>query len=532
MLSGIVSGKFRWIFIAIVIAAACPVHAQQSETLASGLQKLMKSPGFENGHWGALVVDIETRQVIFQQNADLLFAPASVTKLFSSAAALEKLGPDYRFKTPVKHRGEIDKNCVLQGDLILIASGDMTMGGRTAPNGTMLFEDNDHTYGGDNAALVNADPLHALEELAREVAKSGIREIAGEVLVDDRLFPHAPSTGSGPRNVSPITINDNLVDIAISAGAKPGEKATWRLVPETSSLAIDFQVTTVEKDKPVSVYIYTVGPRSVLLKGTIPVGRKDLVRNFEIADPASWARSLFIEQLRENGVKVAASPLAMQDLSRLPAKSEMAKLQNVAEYVSPPLRENIKIILKVSHNLHASTLPLLLALTDGKSANSDGLRVQGRILSDLGVSKEAVSFGGGAGGSRADLVTPRAAVELLLAMRARHGFTAFYEALPILGRDGTLAKSVEANSPARGHVRAKTGTYYVEDDLTGRTILTSKALAGYIDTAHDRKLAYCIMVNNVPTRPSTEGKPPVNAIEAGKLLGRMSELIYKSLPEK
>jgi len=491
----------------------------------------MQTSGFENGQWGVLVVDPATRQVIFEQNADRMFAPASVTKLYSTAAALEKLGADYRFRTPVKRRGEVDATGQLKGDLILVASGDMALGGRTAPNGTLLFEDNDHTYGGDNAALVATHPLHGLEELAREVARSGIKSISGDVLIDDRLFPPSPSSGSGPRNVSAITINDNLVDIVITPAKKAGEKATFRLVPETATMSVDFQVTTVEKDKPVSVYIHTTGPRSVVLRGSIPVGRSDLIRNFEVADPASWARSLFIETLRRQGISVPATPLAFQDAAALPPRPDVAKLPTIAEYVSPPLGEYVKIILKVSHNLHASTLPLLLALTDDKTGLTDGLRAQGQILSKLGVKPEAVSFGGGAGGARPDLVTPRATVDLLIAMMPRPSFQAWYAAMPILGRDGTLAKSVEANSPARGHVRAKTGTYYVENELTGRTILTSKALAGFVETAHDRKLAYCIFVNNVPTRPADgKEKPAVNAIEAGKLLGKMSEAIYLNSP--
>ena len=519
--------------IAIALFGLAGQSILAADTFHAGIQKLTQTSGFENGQWGILVVDALSKQVLFEQNANQMFAPASVTKLYSTAAALEKLGPDYRFKTPVKRRGEVDSSGVLKGDLILVASGDMTMGGRTATNGTMLFEDNDHTYGGDSAALVKADPLHGLQELAKQIASSGVKQVTGDVLVDDRLFQISPSSGSGPRNVSPITINDNLVDVVIHAGEKPGDPATFKLVPETAAMSVDLQVETVDKDKPVSVYINTTGARSVVVRGTIPIGKKNLIRNFEIADPTSWARSLLIERLRASGVKIAASALAFQDPSSLPPKLEVAALPNVAEYVSPPLSEYVKVILKVSHNLHASTLPSLLAITDGKTLAIDGLRIQGKILSGLGVEPESISFGGGAGGARADLASPRATVDLLLAMQSRPGYNAFYEAMPILGRDGTLAKSVEPTSPARGHVRAKTGTYYLENELTGKTILTSKALAGYLETAHARKLIYCIFVNNVPIRTASgDDKPAVNATAAGKLLGKISEWIYLNCPSK
>src|SRR5205807_2249310 len=143
----------------------------------------------------------------------------------------------------------------------------------------------------------------------------------------------------------------------------------------------------------------------------------------------------------------------------------VSKLPKAADYTSPPFREYVRVILKVSHNLHASTLPMLLAAQHGETTLAEGLRREGRLLKELGVDPAAISFGGGAGGSRADLVTPRATVALLRGMAKRLDFAAFQEALPVLGRDGTLAKAVPPTSPARGHVRAKTGTYIVMNGL-------------------------------------------------------------------
>ena len=146
----------------------------------------------------------------------------------------------------------------------------------------------------------------------------------------------------------------------------------------------------------------------------------------------------------------------------------------------------------MSHNLHASTLPLLLAARHGERTLGEGLKREGEALKTLGVDPATVSFGGGAGGSRSDLVTPRATVALLRAMAARPDFPAFNAALPVLGRDGTLARTVSPESPARGHAHAKTGTYCVDNELTGKTVLTSKALAGYLETASGRPLVFAI----------------------------------------
>jgi D-alanyl-D-alanine carboxypeptidase/D-alanyl-D-alanine-endopeptidase (penicillin-binding protein 4) len=521
------------ICLAILILGGLSYRAAAAEPeLAEGIEKLLRTPGYENAHWGILIVDAESGDVVYEKNPDQLFAPASVTKLFSTAAALEKLGPNHRFKTVIKRRGEVDAQGELKGDLILVASGDMSLGGRTSPDGKFLYEDNDHTYGGDSAALVAADPLHGLKLLARDLSAGGIKSVTGEVMVDDRLFRPSPSSGSGPRTVSPITINDNLVNIVIEAGSSAGETAKFKTVPETSTLKVDFQVTTVEKDGPLRISLTTLGPRAVQVRGTIPYGRKNLIRSFEILDPADWARGLLIECLRAQGIRVAASPLGTSEPLELPSSKEVESLETAAAYESPQLGEFVKVILKVSHNLYASTLPMLLAASESKKTLNDGLRIEGKVLEKLGVPPDAVSFGGGAGGARADLVTPRATVKLLTTMRKHPGFAAYETALPVLGRDGTLSRAVGPNSPARGHVRAKTGTYFVDNDLTGRSVLTSKALAGYIDTVHNRPLIFCLFLNGVPTRPASGDTPAVSSGEAGKLLGRISECIYSNCPKK
>src|SRR5204862_98144 len=130
----------------------------------------------------------------------------------------------------------------------------------------------------------------------------------------------------------------------------------------------------------------------------------------------------------------------------------------------------VKVTLKVSHNLYASTLPLLIAARHGERTLAEGLRRQARLLQTIGVDLKAVSFAGGAGGANADAVTPRAAVQLLRAMQKRPEWPALRDGLPVLGVDGTLADAVPRDSPARGQVRAKTGTLSWMDVLNGRSL--------------------------------------------------------------
>jgi len=536
-------GRTRWDLLIPAVVASClasgaathgddtPAARSQPEALERQVTAVLQTPGYQNGHWGLFVVDARTGLTVYEQNSNQLFVPASVTKLFSVAAALIELGADYRFETPVVRRGEIDAQGTLHGDLVLIAQGDLGMGGRAGADGTLLFKDDDHTYAGVNPRgdIVTADPLAGLDHLAREVRAAGIKAVTGDVIIDDRLFDTTESTGSGPHRVSPIMINDNVVDVLVQPGKAVGEPASVSFLPATQFVTMDAQVETVASDQSADLKVQGIDSRRFTVRGRIPAGHHRLVLIHEVDDPASFARALFIEALRHRNVRIDATFLGINTTASLAARPEVARLPKVAQYTSPPFREFIKVILKVSHNLHASTLPLLLAARHGERTLEAGLRRQGEMLKNLGIEPTTVSFGGGAGGARSDLVTPRATVALLKAMATRPDFPAYEAALPILGRDGTLARAVAAESPARGHAHAKTGTYWVDNELNGKAVMTSKALAGYLETASGRPLVLAIFVNNVMLdAPTPKRTISEETAEAGKLLGKLCEVFYAS----
>jgi D-alanyl-D-alanine carboxypeptidase/D-alanyl-D-alanine-endopeptidase (penicillin-binding protein 4) len=324
----------------------------------------------------------------------------------------------------------------------------------------------------------------------------------------------------------PIVVNDNVIDVEAAPGEQPGEPARIRLVPTTDFLTMEAEVDTVEAGQPARLSVRAIGPRRFLVRGRLPLGHRPVVKIYEIEEPTSFARALFIQALRRRGVHVSAAAIDRNASEKLPPRSETTRLPRVAEYTSPPLREYVRVILKVSHNLHASTLPLLVAAHHGETTLESGLRREGSILKSLGIDVATIAFGGGAGGSRADLVTPRATVALLRAMAARPEARAYDAALPVLGRDGTLAKAVSPDSPARGHVRAKTGTYSVGNDLLGKTVLTAKALAGYMETASGRPLVITFFINDVPLDASGDDVSEATAA-AGRVLGRLCEVVYQ-----
>src|SRR5262245_4733302 len=236
-----------------------------TDVLADGrlhdqVEAVINGPNYKHAHWGILITDLGSGETIYEVNADKLFAPASTTKLYSVATALDCFGADYRFETPVLRAGEVDARGHLHGNLILVASGDLTFGGRTDKDGRIAFKDSDHTYanGNETAELTEPDPLAGLNELARQVREAGITRVRGDLLIDDRLFDKADGTGSGPSRLTPIMINDNLIDFLITPG-RAGEVATVRSRPDTIAFQVDARIETVAKGIETRVQVTNAG---------------------------------------------------------------------------------------------------------------------------------------------------------------------------------------------------------------------------------------------------------------------------------
>lgn len=508
------------VFVFVLLLTADRLTAQQ-ETLDRAIHHVTLQPHFKYAHWGALFVDQESGQVVYEHNADKLFAPAFTTKLFSVACALDALGADYRFQTPVVRKGDVDENGNLKGDLILIASGDLTFGGRTTTDGKIEFRNVDHTYANGNldALLTAQDPLSGLNDLARQVHAAGIKRVRGDVLIDDRMFEKAESSGSGPSHVTPIMINDNVIDLTITP-TEVGHPAQLSARPETAAIHVESKVITAAHDKAVHITIRDAGHGRVSVAGEVPHGHKPVIKIHEVHDPNAFARSLFIEALQRSGITVDAPTFSEPSSHALPSVTETKSLPQVALFASPPFSESVKLILKVSHNLHASTLPLLVAHKFGERTVAEGLKRQNAFLKQAGVDVDTISFSGAAGGARGDFVTPRATVELLQSMIKRPDFATYREALPRLGVDGTLATNISKDSPARDKVHAKTGTLYWENTMNGSTLMTSKALAGYMTTAKGRNLIFALFVNNAHLRERVTTKT------FGDDLAKICEIVY------
>jgi len=484
----------------LLIVPGCGGSAEDAGHLPPGVQEILDSPEFAYSTWGIRVVDLEGGEEIFASlNADIMLDPASTTKLFTVATGFDVLGSDYRFETPVYRQGEVGTGGVLAGDLVLVASGDLAMGGRGALEGTLEFTDYDHNDANalGMGVLTEGDPLAGLDELAGQVAASGIAEVRGDVVVDDRLFgPGRSFSANEEYIITPIVINDNLIDLIIKP-AQPGSPAEvdWR--PKSEAYRVESRVETVEEGGQAEIAADATSPGVITVEGQVPAGGDETVRTYQVEDPASFARSLFIEALERAGVEVD-SPLAGEnDADKLPATGSYMEEDRVALLASPPFKEYGKLILKVSHNLGADSTLYWIAVHEGGKSMEDGLAVEHDFLVEAGVDTDGLIINDGQGAFGSNFMSPHSVVQLLRYMSTRDDFEDYRDCLPALGVDGSLANTLPG-SPAAGNVQAKTGTHAGGDAMNGRPVVFARALGGYMVTASGRELAFDINVNNVP----------------------------------
>ena len=196
-----------------------------------------KSPAAPNTNTPVSAIEVyslDDDKVMYALNGQQLFTPASTTKLLTEGTALELLGADYRFHTRVYRTGAIAPDGTLNGDLILVASGDPNLSGRIQPDGTLSFQNEDHSYDASpDTKAVAGDPLLVMRELAAQVAAKGVKRVAGRVLVDATLFPEGGHEDGTQAVISPICVNDNIVDVTVSPGAAEGAPVGISVSPAT-----------------------------------------------------------------------------------------------------------------------------------------------------------------------------------------------------------------------------------------------------------------------------------------------------------
>ncbi len=484
-------------FLVVLLVAAAPAQVAKKPSLESRIKAVLDEKDARRAHWGIAVLSLDSGKVLYAHNEDQLFTPASNTKLFTTAAALETLGPNFKFRTTVETQTPPDKLGRIAGDIVLVGRGDPNLSSRVLP------------YRGrtDRAG----SPLKALDLLADQVSEAHVNYVDGDVVADDSYFVYERYGDGWAQDdlvwaygapVSALTVNDNVIFVEILPGAKAGDPALLKFDPFEGYYRVENRIQTFDRrgarpsagggddEGPARRILINREPGSHTLEfwGRIPLDDAGLHEQIAIEDPAMFAAQYFHAALQRRGVKVYGQPRARHlrpiDLPAAPR----AATTILATTESSPLLDDLKVINKVSQNLHAEIMLRTLGREKHSPENKSepgtvaaGLAELKAFLTQAGVAPEEYVFLDGSGLSRQNLVSPMAVVKLLAYMRASQKYEAWVDLLPVAGFDGSLSERLKAAAVA-GKIRAKTGTL-------GHV----NAISGYIPGSN---LAFSIFVNN------------------------------------
>ena len=468
-----------------------------SRKLDHDLAQILNDPAVARGLWGVYAVSLESGRPLYALNQDKLFTPASNAKLFTTAAVFGLIGPDYRFKTTVETLGSLDKYGRLNSDLVLVGRGDPNLSGRTLPY-------NLHTER-------KTPPIQVLQNLADQLVLHGLKYVDGDVVADDSYFVFERYGEGWSQDdlsrewgapVSALTINDNVIFVEIKPADRPGEHAFLSVTPFAEYYKIDNRVmTTPQGTGPRTVSINREpGSSQLTLWGNIPQDDPGFGEALAIEDPADFTARLFRQLLEERGVTVygrarthhtelaSTQTFSVTSIASGGGDSTRPSVPGplvLASYQSQPVAQDLRVINKVSQNLHAELMLRLLGKEKGTSGSiQGGLEVLRGFLVNAGIKPDQFVFYDGSGLSREDLVTPEAVVGLLRYCHQQPWGKVYEDTLPVSGVDGSLAERFR-NTLAAGQVHAKTGS-----------LLHVYSLSGYATTQSGQHIAFSVMTNN------------------------------------
>ena len=393
-------------------------------------ETLLASAPASKGDWGILIVDAQTGEPLFEKNPDSYFVPASNMKLFTTALALAKLGPDYKFHTTLETRGAVSPDGILSGDLILVGRGDPNLSNRKFP-----FELKEEFDG---------PPEKVLIKLADALVAHGVKEISGDVIGDDSYFPRERYPNGWEIDdmvweygaaISAIVVDDNTVTLTMTPGEKMGDPVQASVSPLTPDFTLQNDVTTSEPGlKSDLTLTREPGANLVVVRGTLPAKSSSRKLVLAIEEPAQHAASLLAALLAERGVKLDGKIRAVHV-----AESDTTPRAVLAEHISVPLGDSVKLVNKISQNLHTEMLLRTAARQNGVWITpEDMLKTPQDFYASAGIAVDDVIQTDGSGLSRHDLVTPRAIVTLLKYAQGQTWFAPYYASLPVAGIDGSL----------------------------------------------------------------------------------------------
>jgi D-alanyl-D-alanine carboxypeptidase/D-alanyl-D-alanine-endopeptidase (penicillin-binding protein 4) len=466
-----------------VTPTPAPAPVQTLADLQSRIRARLQRPELRRGMIGVKIVSLATGKVIFDENSEKYFMPASNMKNFTVAATLERLTPDFKFVTTVYAAAKPDSDGVVKGDLRIFGRGDVSI----------------------STAFNNSDYYKGLDNLVDKIVAAGVKRVEGNLIGDESYFVGDAVPGEWERDdlqsyygaeISALPLNDNAVDVTVAPGMS-GYQCTAKVLPLNPVMRVMNRCTTSPRGSRRTLRIAKLIDQNMIeITGTLPVGDSGFSGSVTISRPAELFIALLKQRLELKGVTVtgqtrlikARTPVTIPDV-------EIATLE------SPPLSLIAAKTMKPSQNMYTETLlwtlgeesrrrnlPITAAFDPASTPDSYalGLAAVKNFLTGIGVPPDGIIQHDGSGLSRHNLITPAAVVTLYTYMAKQSKYSqAWRDALTIAGVDGTLRNRM-TGTKAVGNVRGKTGTI---DQVS--------ALSGYLTTAGGEQLVFSFVVNGV-----------------------------------
>jgi len=467
-------------------------------------EKILGAEQPAKGEWGILIVDAKSGDVLFAQNADRYFVPASNMKLFTTALALATLGPDYKFRTTLEAQNGFGPDSRLQGSVYLVGRGDPNLSNRKFPlNGKEEFD---------------GPPEKTIAELASQIVAAGVKDIDGDIVGDDSYFPRERYPSGWEIDdmvwefgaaVSAIIVNDNTVALTLTPGEKEGAAVKSELSPMTAEFRVNNRVVTSAAGVKADLTLKREpGSNTVTVLGTLPANSKPRKLLLAVQEPALHAAQMLKRILEEKGVVV-------RGVARTQTVKEAAtathKRTVLATHTSVPLGDAVKLVNKISQNLHTESLLRTSAQEAcqhapaatppqncGALTSDDYAAFAAKFYTDAGITAGDVVQMDGSGLSRHDLATPRAFIALLQYAMKQNWFGAYYDSLPVAGVDGTLEDRLK-NSAGATRIHAKSGS-----------LQHVRTRSGYAELPNGQRLIFSFMSNNM----GSKGREATDALDA------------------
>jgi D-alanyl-D-alanine carboxypeptidase/D-alanyl-D-alanine-endopeptidase (penicillin-binding protein 4) len=423
----------------------------------------MIKTGLPDATVGVTVQDVASGEILYDYHGSKHFLPASTTKLFTAAAALKLLGPDYRYDTTLYYDAAGLQQGVHRGDVALKFTGDPSF------------------------------KLAALYSLLQNLSEAHIKEIKGDFIIDDTIYA-GPLLGLGwtwdstawyhAAPVAAIIIDRNQFGVTLFPTPKHGAKVAAKLEQEYPgakfiNLRSDIKAVTFQESETICQLAALVDEKNnVEINGCWPLGTQPVHLRLAVKDPRLQAQHLILDALNKLNIKLTG---------KIKYAAVPVDLKRLARHSSEPLAVLLKPILGESNNLYAETLTKTLgAKIFGVGSFKTGSLAVQQILSQVtGIDFAQTRIMDGSGESRYNLLTPMHLTRLLYTMQQEPTLGIhFRNALAMSGMNGSLKNRFKTMSSA-DKIQAKTGS------LNGVS-----TLAGYFTTRHNRELIVTIMINH------------------------------------